>query len=173
MGREASAGYCKGVATTASHGAGGTETAPGSVTSPAAAPATAAATTATTTAPALGQAASRLVAYGLATQIIEGDDARWAYNRLLEAVGLSGPEPDPSAAGQEAAEGYDVEADLALLAEAGVARGLAEDTATGRDRLAMRLMGELTPRPSEVSRTFRDLLRSRGARAATDWFYRL
>ena len=66
MGREASAGYCKGVATTASHGAGGTETAPGSVTSPAAAPATAAATTA----PALGQAASRLVAYGLATQLI-------------------------------------------------------------------------------------------------------
>jgi len=175
MGREASAGSCKGVATTASHGAGGTETAPGSVTSPAAAPTTAAVTTAPAPAsvPALGQAASRLVAYGLATHLIEGDDARWAYNRLLEAVGLSGPEPDPSAAGQEAAEGYDFEADLALLAEAGVARGLAEDTATGRDRLAMRLMGELTPRPSEVSRTFRDLLRSRGARAATDWFYRL
>ena len=139
----------------------------------AAAPTSGPAPAPTPTAAALAQAASRLVAYGLDTHLIERDDARWAYNRLLETVGLTGPAPDPGAAAQESAAGYDFEADLALLADAGVARGLAEDTATGRDRLAMRLMGELTPRPSEVSRTFHELLRSQGARAATDWFYRL
>jgi UDPglucose--hexose-1-phosphate uridylyltransferase len=68
---------------------------------------------------------------------------------------------------------YDVEDDLAVLAAAGVAAGRAEDTAAGRERLAMGAMGSIMPRPSEVARTFWERYRAQGPTDATDWFYRL
>ncbi len=117
----------------------------------------------------VAEAASRLSSYAVAAGIICTADRAWAYNRLLECCGQTGP-GDPMAT---PAEGYDVEEDLATLAEAGVEQGLAEDSLTGRDRLSMRLMGAIMPRPSEIARRFDSLRTSQGAEAATDWFYRL
>lgn len=117
----------------------------------------------------IGSAASRLAAYAVARGIVDADDAVWAYNRLLESVGATGPAPLDAVLG----ESYDFESDLACLAEAGVSAGQAEDTASGRDRLMMRLMGAITPRPSEVAARFDALVAAQGPRAATDWFYRL
>ena len=117
----------------------------------------------------IGLAAARLTSYAIERGIVEPTDGAWAYNRLLECCGATGPAP------QEALldENYDFEADLALLAEAGVAAGQAEDTASGRDRLMMRLMGAIMPRPSEIAARFDALAAREGAQAATDWFYQL
>ena len=114
-------------------------------------------------------AVARLAAYALERGIIEAEDRVWACNRLMECVGLYGPAPAETAL----PEGYDFEADLAALADAGVAAGLAEDSATGRDRLAMRLMGAVMARPSEIAAHFGALTADGGPQAATDWFYRL
>ena len=117
----------------------------------------------------LGLAASRLVAYAVARGIVDLTDRAWAYNRLLECCGATGPAP--AEAGLP--DSYDFEDDLSLLAEAGVASGQAEDTASGRDRLMMRLMGAIMCRPSEVAERFDTLAQAVGPKAATDWFYRL
>ena len=81
---------------------------------------------------------------------------------------------EPSwALGQVLLDGYDFEDDLATLTEAAVRCGVAQDSAAGRDRVSMRLMGSIMARPSEVSRRFWSIARSEGAISATDWFYRL
>ena len=115
------------------------------------------------------QAVTRLASYAEARGITAAGDFAWACNRLMECVGLYGPAPAPLALSVD----YDFEADLALLADAGVAAGQAEDSATGRDRLMMRLMGAIMPRPSEIAARFDALMASEGPKAATDWFYRL
>ena len=117
----------------------------------------------------LGLAASRLASYAVARGIVGEADLVWAYNRLLECVGATGPAPQAV----ELADAYDFESDLALLAEAGAVAGQAEDTTSGRDRLMMRCMGALMPRPSEIAARFDALVASEGPKAATDWFYRL
>jgi UDPglucose--hexose-1-phosphate uridylyltransferase len=130
---------------------------------------------------AVGRAASRLVDYAVARDIVSPVDRAWAYNRLLECVGAPGPAPasaqaaptDNTASSSAPSASHDFEKDLAILADAGVAAGQAEDTASGRDRLTMRLMGAIMPRPSEVAARFDELVATRGAKAATDWFYRL
>ena len=123
----------------------------------------------------VSQAASRLVWYALDRGLIEAGDERWAYNRLLECSGQTGPGPVDAATAQRQAHAadYDFEADLALLARSGVEAGLAEDTPQGRDRLAMRCLGAVMPRPSQVARRFEALCRQQGPQAATSWFYRL
>ncbi len=117
----------------------------------------------------IGSAASRLVSYAVSRGIVSEVDRVWAYNRILECVGATGPCSE--ACGVSA--GYDFEADLALLAEAGVSAGMAEDSVTGRDRIMMRVMGAIMPRPSEVAERFAALTATGGSMAATDWFYRL
>ena len=141
----------------------------------------------------VARVASRLVAYAVARGIVGAQDVAWAYNRVLECVGATGPAPacsvlelgyppepgrrragsTPAGAVRELPVGYDFETDLSALAEAGVAAGQAEDSATGRDRLMMRVMGSIMPRPSELAARFEALRASGGAQAATDWFYRL
>ena len=68
---------------------------------------------------------------------------------------------------------FDLEGALARLANVAVQNGVAEDTGSGRDRVSMRVMGLLTPRPSETVAIFEDALRCDGPRAATDWFYKM
>ncbi len=126
----------------------------------------------------LGALVRDLVSYAEARGLVGAADRAWAHNAVLEAVGACGPGPDPDwlladgpAAG--AGDGLDLEAALAALADVAVANGCARDTASGRDRAAMRAMGVLTPRPSQVADAFRRLAAEGGPRAATDWFYRL
>lgn len=55
-----------------------------------------------------------------------------------------------------------------------VERGLIpEDTVTYRDLFDTKIMGILMPRPSEVRETFWWLYHEQGAKAATDYFYKL
>ena len=115
-------------------------------------------------------AATDLVLYALSCGLIEETDLVWAYNRVLECIGAPGP---LAVFSELEGPSADFEQPLYELVEAGVANGMVEDTLGGRDRLAMRIMGVLTPRPSEVASIFWALYEEEGPKAATDYLYQL
>ena len=123
-----------------------------------------------------------LIEYAIHRSLIEQSDRIWAYNTILECIGSTGPALDLSWALQDehlsaihpdTLPDFDLEGTLAALAEAAIANEAAEDTASGRDRIAMRIMGALMPRPSKVIEEFGGRLGVNEPKAATDWFYGL
>ena len=127
-------------------------------------------------------AAQNLIEYAIHRSMIGQDDRIWAYNTILECIGATGPALDMTWALQteklsllhpDTLPDFDLEGTLAVLSEAAVANGAAEDTASGRDRIAMRVMGVLMPRPSVVNEEFNGRLGVNEPKAATDWFYGL
>jgi UDPglucose--hexose-1-phosphate uridylyltransferase len=123
--------------------------------------------------------ASTLVAYAVAREIVEAQDEDWAYNRVLELVGQTGPAPlrDESGAIVAAVDvtsaDFSIDALLNRLAGVAVANGLIADSSMNRDHVAMNLMGTLMARPSDVTHEFHAREQTSGVVAATDWFYRL
>ena len=113
-------------------------------------------------------AVKALVRYAIEHELIQKTDARWAANGLLDAMKI---EPDSSFTwqGGEQAELEDI---LHILLDDAVNRGVIEDGIASRDLFDTRLMGILTPRPSEVIRTFTDLYHE-SPKEATDYFYKL
>ena len=107
-----------------------------------------------------------LVAYGLEKGLIEEADAVWARNRLLDILSLDAYEP----AGEKAGE--TLEEILKAILDDAAARGVIDGGITSRDLLDTRLMGVLTPRPSQVIGRFRALY-AEDPKAATDWYYAL
>ncbi len=147
-------------------------------------------------APSLAQDIEALVRYAVANGLLAPEDETWAYNAVLECVGATGPAaphaaemladqyalaPTRDLADPEgilefelpATDGFDLEAVIERITAAGVANGREEDTPSGADRIATRVMDLVMPRPSEVSATFAELYDEDGAEAATDWFYRM
>ena len=111
----------------------------------------------------------KLLLYGEAKGLFEPIDRTYIANRLIERMGLSSFE-DPAV--DEACD--DLESILAELCDYAYENGLiAENTVTYRDLFDTSLMGILTPRPSEVQRTFFALYEEKGAKAATDFFCNL
>ncbi len=104
---------------------------------------------------------SQLVEYGVRRGWLESSDRIWAANRILEALGLDDfgglcrvkklPPID------------DILHNLCVYARGA---GISDDD----DLFDTRLMGLITPRPSEVIRQF-DELYAKSPRAATDWYY--
>lgn len=150
----------------------------------------------TAQAPSLAQDIEALMRYAVANGLLAPEDETWAYNAVLECVGATGPgaphaaemladqyalAPTRDLADPEgilefelpATDGFDLEAVIERIAAAGVANGREEDTPSGADRIATRVMDLVMPRPSEVSATFAALYDEDGAEAATDWFYRM
>lgn len=119
-------------------------------------------------------AAQGIADYAAAHGLTGADDRVWAYNAILECVGATGPAPAPGWVLGTPAPGdaFDLDATLAAISEAAVANGVADDTASGRDRASCRVMGLLMPRPSQVSARFHELA-AHDPKAATDWFYQL
>ena len=119
-------------------------------------------------------AAQGLADYAAAHGLTGTDDRVWAYNAILECAGTTGPAPAPGWVLGTPAPGdaFDLDATLAAISEAAVANGVADDTASGRDRASCRVMGLLMPRPSQVSARFHELA-AHDPKAATDWFYQL
>jgi UDPglucose--hexose-1-phosphate uridylyltransferase len=122
---------------------------------------------------AAAQTIERLLRFALTKRLIEPLDVDYCRNALLDLLQL--PEPNRGeAAGAAAAETADDNA-VGLLnvlldyaAEVGV---LPDNTPTYRDLLDAKIMGQLMPRPSEVSTRFARVASERGVRAATDDFY--
>ncbi len=105
-----------------------------------------------------------LADYAVAKGLIEEADRPWAVNRLLETMGLSSyeaPETVPQASLEEI---------LTALVNDAVARGVIEDGIASRDLFDTKLMGVLTPRPSQVIAVFHEKM-TESREAATDWFY--
>ena len=105
-----------------------------------------------------------LADYAVAKGLIEEADRPWAVNRLLETMGLSSyeaPETVPQASLEEI---------LTALVNDAVARGVIEDGIASRDLFDTKLMGVLTPRPSQVIARFHEKMAD-SREAATDWFY--
>ena len=114
------------------------------------------------------EALSTLVSYAAERGMLDRLDTAYAYNRLLSVMQLDGAEmPRATSPMPPLSEVLSVLLDDAVEREL-----LPEDTVTYRDLFDTALMGELTPRPSEVVRGFFERY-ARSPREATDWFYRL
>ncbi len=111
---------------------------------------------------------SRLAQYGLDKGLISPEDEIYAVNRILALLGIPSfqkREPGPSLP-------YPAEP-LERLCDWAAERGkLDPDTRDVRDQLDTEIMACLTPRPSEVVRTFYSLY-ERDKKAATDYYYGL
>ena len=70
----------------------------------------------------------QLVSYAVKNDLIDAQDARWAVNRLLEALGLDSVEDGPLPKDVPPLEEI-----LAPLLDDAVARGLIADSTTSRD----------------------------------------
>ena len=110
---------------------------------------------------AIGALADYAISHGLA----EETDRYCLVNALLEKLGLD----DYETVGDVPFEGLDDILDTLVdyAAEQGL---LKSESITGRDLFDTALMGAVTPRPSEVIRTFRNLY-GESPEKATDWFY--
>ena len=113
----------------------------------------------------VNEAIRQLVEYGLAKELIHPADAIYARNQILLVMGLDEYE---DAEGVPSRKLHEI---LEVLTEDAVRRGVCEDNGTARELFDTRLMGCLTPRPSEVQWMFADRYDRLGAEAATDWYY--
>lgn len=124
-------------------------------------------------------AVTRLAGYGLAAGLIGQDDVVWAINSILRELGKDDYEGSAAEAvsyavtlsDERLADGTELEETLNELTDYAVKKGLTGGSSVVyRDLFDTRLMGVLTPRPSEVLRTFRDRY-AESPKAATDWYY--
>ncbi|CAH0119042.1 Galactose-1-phosphate uridylyltransferase [Paenibacillus sp. CECT 9249] len=117
-----------------------------------------------------GLAIEQLLRFALRKRLIQSADLAYCRNQLLDLFQM--PEPYDGPVGEET---YDEpHAMLATLIEYGFALGLMpEQNGTYADLLDAKIMGLLTPRPSEVEETFRRNREESGVEAATGAFYRL
>ena len=114
----------------------------------------------------IDESIEKLVNYAVKNGLIEEADRVWAENTLLSALGLDSftrPESVPE-------EG--LEEILSELLAYAVEKGLIGDGITEKDLFDSKLMGLLTPRPSEVIARFNKLY-AQSPEKATDYYYAL
>ncbi len=112
----------------------------------------------------------QLVKYGLLTGLIEKEDEIYTTNRLLELFQIDDPEESDTDVAMEPGE---LETVLGGMLDYAYEKGLmTENGVVYRDLFDTKIMGLLTPRPSEVIRTFWEKYK-RDPREATDYFYQL
>ncbi len=118
------------------------------------------------------EAVLALTEYGVSKKLIEPEDRFYAANLLQDTLKLTpSPDFDPEkTCGEEKLP--PLEEILGFLLDDAVSRGVTEDGIASRDLFDTKLMGCLTPRPSEVIRTFREKY-AVSPKEATDYFYRL
>lgn len=115
----------------------------------------------------IDSAIKKLVQYGLDTGLIESSDKIYATNRLLELLQKEEFTDD----GKDYRDA-DLEQTLKELLDYACQHDIIEDSVATRDLFDTRLMAVLTPRPSEVIRTFNEKYKETPP-AATDYFYKL
>lgn len=114
----------------------------------------------------IDQSIKNLVEYGVSTGLITTEDRVYTANRIIEALNIDEyNEPDTVTS-------TDLETILADIVGYGIENGLLEDNVTERDLFDTKLMGLLTPRPSEVIKEFWEKY-EQSPLAATDYYYKL
>ena len=109
----------------------------------------------------------KLVTYGIRTGMLSPSDEVWAVNQLLEVLQMdSYEEPQEEIGDIDLPEILDRLCDCALETSA-----LTENSIVYRDLFDTKLMGAITPMPSQVQKKFFDLYEE-NPQAATDWYYK-
>ena len=109
-----------------------------------------------------------LVDYAIANRLADELDRTFYCNRLMEELKVSAFEPDADVTAE-----LPLEEILGALCDYAIENGVIEDCGiTGRDLFDTKLMGILTPRPSEVVREFKRLY-AESPEKATDYYYHL
>lgn len=114
------------------------------------------------------EAIHALVQYGRTVGLIEKEDEIYARNRILRELKLSEYE-EPTGELRKLSLEEILKELLDYAAEKGI---LENNSVVYRDLFDAKLMNCLMPRPSEVSRNFRELY-ERSPKEATDYFYKL
>lgn len=122
-----------------------------------------------------------LVDYALLCNLIQTGDKIWAFNSICSCIGEIEAAPEElwltttkqDAGANITTDTFPIEAHLTKLAQVAIANHKEEDTPSGRDRVAMNIIGMLMPRPSTVSDTFMQLMHSKGSAAACAYLYTL
>ena len=107
-----------------------------------------------------------LVDYALERGLIEECDRVYATNRILEKLGVSDYAPE---AHEKLCELEDI---LGGICDYAAEQGICENSVVYRDLFDTAVMGQITPRPSEVIAKFNSLY-AESPEKATDYFYKL
>lgn len=110
-------------------------------------------------------AVKSLVNYAIKNEMIEKWDEIWAINTVCQALNMDSFEDCE-------AENAELEDILASILDYAIENGLCEDSVVYRDLFDTKIMGLLTPKPSEVISKFH-FLYCRDKKAATDYYYKL
>ena len=108
---------------------------------------------------------AQLVNYGVSRNLIEREDRYWALNNILAVLGL-----DSFESPEELLFDPPLEEILKGLLDDAEERGVIPGGVTSRDLLDSRLMGVLTPRPSQVIEKFWYQYKI-SPMVATQWYY--
>ena len=111
------------------------------------------------------EAIKSLVKYAIDNEMIEKEDEIWAINRICEALKIESFE-------ESEAKERDLEKILAVILDYAVKNGLCEDSVVYRDLFDTKIMGLITPRPSDVIKKFKSLY-EKSPKDATDFYYKL
>lgn len=113
----------------------------------------------------INTAVKSLVRYAIDNEMIEKWDEIWAINTVCQALNMDSFEDCE-------AENAELEDILASILDYAVENGLCEDSVVYRDLFDTKIMGLLTPRPSEVISKFQ-FLYIKDKKSATDYYYKL
>lgn len=113
---------------------------------------------------------NNLIGFSLHHGLITEQDRIWAANSLIGILGVHEFKFEDSSDTQDFRTSPD--SILSRILDWAVQNGLIEDTETERDLLDTKLMGVLTPKPSDVIAEF-ESLRKNSPCDATDYFYKL
>ena len=117
----------------------------------------------------VNEAVKKLVCYGLENHLLEEEDVVFTTNQLLEALQIE--EYDEP---QESYQHVELEPVLKELLDYAYEHGVLEENGVVyRDLFDTKLMANLMPRPSEVIKKFWEVYKENGAKAATDYYYKL
>ncbi len=102
-------------------------------------------------------AVTRLVEYARNAGLIDPDDRIWAFNAILDRMGVPGAQPQFEAVESTYfdIDAFDLQATLSTLIAA--SREMGNGGNALNEELVAQIMGVLTPRPSEVTRRFYEL----------------
>ena len=114
---------------------------------------------------------NNLIAFALHHELISLEDRVWAANSLIGVLGLNSFEFEKNLS-SELADKTSPDSILAKILDWAAENNLIENTETERDLLDTKLMGVLTPRPSDVIAKFDSLYKLSPVKA-TDYFYKL
>ncbi len=114
---------------------------------------------------------NNLIAFALHHELISPEDRVWAANSLIGVLGLNSFEFEKNLS-SELADKTSPDSILAKILDWAAENNLIENTETERDLLDTKLMGVLTPRPSDVIAKFDSLYKLSPVKA-TDYFYKL